>query len=221
MDEGILSERVYALLEGYGFRRLDLRKCVSEADFIAFSEALDEAVDHNPHGPYVNKQPPEKLLREGATPFLSEDETAGVAVWPDGDIRAVFKNHKAPEGAVIGELILTALSMGGRKLDCFDGELRALYAAFGFIPVARMRFDENQAPDNWKTKFGKPDVIFWMHCGDTVEDVAQKFVNFPNDPCYPDYPDAYIRRLPCFDDYRKAGKFRDKVMKARRLAAPQ
>ena len=166
MDAGNLSKRTKKLLQYNGFPLIYLHKCGD--DLSSFSHALDAAVDNNEFGPYVDKHSPEELRREGVTAFLSRDRMAGVAVWPDGNIRAVFSDRRSKHRRAIGELLLTALSAGGTKLDCFDGFLRVIYAKFGFIPVARVKFECEHAPENWKSSFGEPDIIFWKHCGDPV-----------------------------------------------------
>lgn len=105
--------------------------------------------------------------------------------------------------------MLTALSAEGTKLDCYDGALRGIYAKFGFIPVARVKFDWDFAPENWKAEFGEPDVVFWMHCGDSVETVAEKIGE------YPTYCKEDIEELPCFDDYDAAYEYRDALIEGK------
>ena len=181
-----------------------LHKC--EDDLFSFSTALGEAVDHNEFGPFVDKHSAEELRSARAAVFLSRNQRAGVAVWPDGNIRAVFNDNRSPVKCAIGELMLTALAAGGNKLDCFDGMLRVIYSKFGFIPVARVHFDPQYQPENWKEKFGRPDIIFWMHCGDPVEEVAGKIGK------YPKYTNDMIAALPCFPDYDTAYAYRDNML---------
>ena len=168
-----------------------------------FSKSLENAIDYNEHGPYVDKQSPEDLLETGARVFLASDGKAGVAVWPDGNIGALFKDSRSQKSKAVGELILTALSVGGNKLDCYNGFLQNLYASFGFIPVARVIFCREYAPDNWRDKFGEPDVVFWIHCGDPVGTVANKVGK------YPLYSKSYIENLPVFSSYEEAYRYRD------------
>ena len=188
-------------MTGKGFPLVHLHKC--ENDLFSFSAALEEAIDHNEFGAYVDKHSSEELRNTHAVAFLSRNQKAGVAIWPDGNIRAVFNDKRSPIKNAIGELMLTALAAGGNKLDCFDGMLRVIYSKFGFIPVAKVRFDPRFQPENWERKFGRPDIIFWMHCGDPVEKVAEKIGN------YSKYTDADIAALPYFEDYDTAFEFRD------------
>lgn len=201
MDAGNLSKRTHWFLQDKGFPLIHLHRC--EDDLSSFSKALANAVDHNTYGPYVDKHTPEELLESGANVFLSRDKMAGVAVWPDGNVGAVFNDSRSRYRNAIGELMLTALSAGGTKLDCYNGPLRRLYAKFGFVPVARVKFNREFAPENWREELGEPDVIFWMHCGDSVETVVQKIGT------YPTYTQGDVEQLRYFDDYDEAYRYRD------------
>lgn len=201
MDTGTLSKKTQYLLRQCDFPPIYLHECTD--GFFSFSAALANAVDYNEFGPYVDKHSPNELCTSGARAFLSRSQMSGIAVWPDGNIRAVFNDRRSGVRFAIGELMLTALSVGGKKLDCFDGTLRIIYSKFGFIPVARVKFDPAFAPDNWKEKFGTPDIIFWMHCGDPVETVAANILK------YRKYTPKDIQDLPCFDGYDEACRYRD------------
>lgn len=204
MDAGNLSIYVKFKLFINGFSLFPLYEC--KDDLSAFSEALANAVEHNVYGAFVDKHSPEELRESGVTAFLSEDNMAGIAVWPDGNIGAVFRDERSRYKKATGRLMMTALQAGGTKLDCYDGFLRSLYAKFGFVPVARVRFNKKYAPKNWKSAFKEPDIIFWKHCGEPVETVARNIGK------YRAYQKDYIDQLPCFDDYSEAWKYRDKLL---------
>lgn len=204
MDGRNLSAQVRFDLIARGFPLIDLRECGDDLD--PFCAALSYAVDHNKFGPYVDKHTPEELRAAGVRAFLSQDQMAGIAVWPDGNIRAIFKDRRAPYRDAIGQLMLTALSAGGDRLDCFVGFLSWLYPLFGFIPVARVEFDPRFAPEGWRDEFGTPDVIFFKHCGDPVEKVARSIGK------YSKYPMEVLLQLPCLDSYEEARRFRDDSM---------
>ncbi len=103
---------------------------------------------------------------EGMRLFLSEDGKAGFALKGD-DIVSVFAGPEQ-RGAVNGILQL-ATQEGGRRLDAFDTVLPFLYAIHGFKPVARSKWNDDFAPDDWnKETFkdfnnGEPDVVFMVH----------------------------------------------------------
>jgi hypothetical protein len=103
---------------------------------------------------------------EGMRLFLSEDGKAGFALKGD-DIVSVFAGPEQ-RGAVNGILQL-ATQEGGRRLDAFDTVLPFLYSIHGFKPVARSKWNDEFAPDDWnKETFkdfnnGEPDVVFMVH----------------------------------------------------------
>lgn len=101
---------------------------------------------------------------QGMKLFLAEDGQSGVAVKPDGDIVSVFSTGGA--GRAVMEL---AVAAGGRKLDAFDTILPEFYAPHGFKAVARTKWNDDFAPDEWnKETFsefnnGQPDVVFMVY----------------------------------------------------------
>jgi hypothetical protein len=133
--------------------------------------------------------------------FLSDDGSAGIAVKPDGDIVSVFKNVNISKAKASSDLLVTALENGGKKLDCYDGFLTKLYMKFGFIPVARVKFNREYAPDAWNyERDGEPDVIAFAHNGDSVDDILNGK--------WKDYKTYNPDDVPLLDDY-------DAVMAAR------
>lgn len=204
MDGRILSNQILWGLRVRGFPLIGLQEC--RDDFGPFCAALANAVEHNLFGPYVDKVTPEELRSADARAFLSQDRMAGIAVWPDGNIRAVFNDRRSPYRKAIGELMLTALSVGGDRLDCFAGFLSLLYPMFGFIPVVRVEFDSRFAPKGWRDEFGTPDIIFFRHCGHSPEKVVCSYTQ------YPKYSDNDLSQLPCRSSYGEAREFRNRCM---------
>jgi hypothetical protein len=86
--------------------------------------------------------------------FLSPDGKSGFAIKPDGDIVSAFSSDKG--GGRLDNIMKTAISHGGTKLDAFDKlatetkGLPDLYSKHGFKEVKR--------EPNW-TK-GDPDVVY-------------------------------------------------------------
>lgn len=55
------------------------------------------------------------------------------------------------------------IKLGGYFLECYDGKLTKIYSKQGFKVVARVKFNEEFAPEGWeqdKDLKSKPDVIF-------------------------------------------------------------
>ena len=86
-------------------------------------------------------------------------------------------------------------------MDNFDGWLSDMYANHGFIPVSRCAFNREFAPSDWDyAEFKEPDIIFWMHNGESAETVASKIGN---------YPEYDFSKIPLFPDYDSAMQYRD------------
>lgn len=100
--------------------------------------------------------------RNGTRLFLASDGMSGAAVTRDGDLISVFKHPDSPTSI---DPILRAAVPYARTLDAFDigGMLPRLYARYGFRVVARLPFDDTQAPENWDYGLmGRPDVVFMV-----------------------------------------------------------
>lgn len=180
----------------------------STTEYERYSSALQEAINTNEHGAYVSPQSVEDLKSNAKRTFLTPDNNAGVVVFNNGDIGALFKNPKLQQRSVSLDLVLTAIENGGNKLDNYDGYLTRNYTQFGFIPVARVAFNEQYAPENWNyEKFGKPDVIFFMHNGDSVETIAKNYRN---------YEKIDTSTLPLFEDYDQAYAYRDSLIEEKK-----
>jgi len=111
--------------------------------------------------------------------FLSEDGTVGFALKPDGDIVSVFSRGGGARGAI--EL---ALQLGGKKLDAFDTILPEYYAAHGLREVARLPWDDAQAPEGWDAATfaeynnGRPDVVFMVFDPQLLAEQAPYVANY-------------------------------------------
>lgn len=179
----------------------------SSPDIIGdFSFALKTAIQENDFGLFVSPQSKDDLWATEAVVFLSRDKMAGVAVWPDGNIGALFHNKNSRVRPARPELLLAALSNGGNKLDCFDGMLAQFYGDAGFLPVARTVFDYEFAPRGWRNEWGTPDIIFWIHNGDDPRIVASMYGK------YPKITASMLNTLPVFQTYDEAYNYRDSLL---------
>lgn len=136
--------------------------------------------------------------------FLDDTKGVGVAVTADGDIVSVFKNpNNSHARGSVSSILLTALNNGGVKLDNFDGKLSDMYNDHGFIPVARTAFVDEYAPDDWNyERDGRPDIIFWMHNGESVDQIAATLGTR-------ELPD--LTALPLME-YNEAAAYRDSLI---------
>ncbi len=215
---GQLTEAVRRKAAERGTPNLGLRETT---DYEAFSKALDEARTANRNGAMVDPQSVEELTEHGAKTFLNEDSTAGVAVERDGNIVGVFKNPSNRTRKAAQDLLLNAIANGGNHLDCYvlqpevsQSNLGDIYAQLGFEPVAYLRFNREYADPNWDyDSFGEPDVVMWVHNGDSVETVAERIGT------YPDYSPAQIREM-CkeFTDYDEAKAYQKEQLERQKTA---
>lgn len=112
--------------------------------------------------------------------FLDKDGKAGFALKGD-DIVSVFNAHDPEDTTKKGvgrSLIAQAVQEGGRRLDAFDDVLPKIYAQEGFVPAARMKFNEEFAPEGWNyddaaikalPNDGKPDVVFMAYDANALD----------------------------------------------------
>lgn len=168
-----------------------------------FQSAIRVAKQLNEYGMFVDKHSVTDYERMKT--ILTEDETAGVAIEEDGNIVSVFSSG-VHRGA-IRTLLPVAIAAGGRKLDNYSSKrLSAMYEMYGFVPVSKVAFDRDYAPDNWNyVRDGEPDIVFWIHNGDSAPDVIRRLgsymVNWD-----------YVEEYPT---YEEAGAYRDLIYATR------
>lgn len=190
-------------------------------DYAAYSQALDAARTANRNGAMVDPQSVDGLTESGARTFLNGDGTAGVAVERDGNIVGVFKHPSNRVGYAAYDLLLNAIANGGNHLDCYvlqpdvsTRNLGRIYSKLGFEPVAYLRFSREYADPDWDyASFGEPDVVMWVHNGDSVETVAERIGD------YHYYSPEEIRET-CkeFTDYDEAKAYQLEQLNIRKTA---
>ena len=100
--------------------------------------------------------------------FVTADGKAGFALHSD-EIVSVFARRDSADRRPGRALTAIAIAEGGRRLDCYDTVLPELYAREGMVPVARIRWNDDYAPEDWdKVTFtdfndGEPDVVFMAY----------------------------------------------------------
>lgn len=175
------------------------------AESQTFKTKLDRAKAVNYYGGYVDTYDVATL--DKFKKFLSEDGMCGVAIKPDGDITAVFKNEEAKYKGAVYDLLLTARENGGVKLDCYGKDLVGLYEKCGFEPVARVKFDPQYVDDKVLLE-KKPDIFFMKR---TDKDTLQVVKDYGS-KAYKQTSLKELMNLPVFD-YEKAAKYRDNMLK--------
>lgn len=132
-----------------------------------------------------------------------------VTVCKDGNICSVLKDTGNTDKGFVKIAMIDALRHSGTKLDCYAiakrDNLIDKYMKLGFIPVCRVKFCKEYAPDDWDySLLGEPDVVMMMHNLDTADEVEKKYGT------YTDY-DSFVNNheVPYINDYDEALAYRD------------
>lgn len=122
--------------------------------------------------------------------LVTDDGRSGIAL-KDDEIVSLYAHRDSNHPGAANSMLETAVAAGGRRLDCFDTVLPAIYAKSGFVPVARLRWNNDYAPDGWDYDTyaafngGRPDVVFMAHDPASVDSRYQcgsgRYVNSYDD----------------------------------------
>lgn len=134
--------------------------------------------------------------------FQSKDGNSSVTVKDDGDITSLVSKKGLGRGK---ELVLTAIKNWGEKLDCYEDKLPDLYQKWGFEPVARVKWNPEYAPKDWKGK-GQDIIVMMRRNNDSVEKVAENWDK---------YEKIDLDDLP-IKEYDEALRFRDMLLEERK-----
>ncbi|MCZ9635299.1 hypothetical protein [Rhodococcus sp. BH5] len=111
--------------------------------------------------------------------FVTDDGRSGIAL-KDDEIVSVFSHRDSNHPRAANSMLETAVTAGERRLDCFDTALPEIYARSGFVPVARLKWNDDYAPEGWDYRTyapfngGRPDVVFMAHNPASVDSTYQR-----------------------------------------------
>lgn len=185
-----------------GMANLELQRTT---DTVAFDKAIREMKKQGGAAACVDTHPLEEL--KDFKLFLSENQMAGVAVKPDGDITAVFKSADYKVKGGVNDLIITARANGGEKMDCYGSFLVNSYEKCGYKPVARIPFNADYVDDAYLLAT-KPDVYIMMKNTDDLETVIMKNAK----KLYKTSTQEMLDNLPTFTDYDAGLKYRNTLL---------
>lgn len=174
---------------------------IREATPEEFYNAIERAKATNEHGAFVTQRSIEEYA-EMAHLFITLDGAAGIAITKDSNIVSIFNGGE--KRGVLRTLLPVALQYGGRKLDNYNSDkLSSMYELYGFNPVSKVKFNSFFAPDDWNyERDGMPDIVFWIHNGDSAADVVINFGRYL-------VPWDAVQE---FASYEEAEKYRDKLI---------
>ena len=145
-----------------------------------FHKSITESTKNNKYGASVFVYPVSEY--KNSRLFLTADGKAGLAITKDGTIISVFSYEKG-KGRV-PQLMVEAIKEGAVSLDHYDTVLTKYYADFGFVPVAKVAWNDEFAPDGWsKETFkefnnGEPDVVLMAYDGGNRNTIAERVGTF-------------------------------------------
>ena len=169
----------------------------AQAFFDAISSAKESRGDDGIQVALKTKEEYQKVLDEGGVLLVSKDGNVGVMLEANGNVGSGFAHSDVPKGEnSLKPLLITAIKLGGRFTDAYEGYLPKYYAKFGFKPLYRMKFNPEFADKGWDKTILKsePDVVFMYFDGnrETLEANYDKF------PAYDKTQGEYVT------DYDKA-----------------
>ena len=144
---------------------------LAPADAGVYREQMLELARKNPHAASVHVYD-ENEYRQMRL-LVTDDGKAGVAL-KDDEIVSAFAHKDCAHPRSVQSMIRQATLLGGHRLDCFDTVLPDMYADAGFVPVARLAWNDDYAPAGWDYQLfdtfngGRPDVVFMAYDPDRV-----------------------------------------------------
>jgi hypothetical protein len=142
-------------------------KSYSEALSSAKAELKEEGNGLDLQVSDVSQEEADQIVAEGGKIFMTEDGLAGAYVKKDGYMGGLFKSPRATYKKVAKLLQQARIKEGGRFMDAYATELEKIYIENGFRPVARLKFNEEYAPEGWNAPgsalASKPDVVFFAY----------------------------------------------------------
>ena len=136
-----------------------------QAEF--FRDSFELARDSSTYGSSVTLHDLDYYQQDDVRMFLTQDGLGGIVLNGD-EIVTGFMHPEASDrgqGAIVS-MVSNMVDLGGRRLDAYDTVLPGFYAEAGFRPVARLRWDDQFAPDDWdydlydRWNGGRPDIVF-------------------------------------------------------------
>ena len=173
-----MNERIEKLNEKIR-TQLQIRKAVKEdvkeATPKQYSQSMSTAINEmaktdnkiNLQVDAVTEQGAQAIVDEGGKLFMTKDGKSGAYVKADGYMGGLFKNPNSTLEEVGKVLQEARLEAGGKYFDAYGTKLEDIYIKNGFKPVARVKFNEEYAPEGWDAKDSplktKPDVVFFKY----------------------------------------------------------
>jgi hypothetical protein len=128
---------------------------LAPADAGVYRGQMLELTRKNPHAASVH--------------VYDENEYRQMRLLVTDEIVSAFAHKDCAHPRSVQSMIRQATRLGGHRLDCFDTVLPDMYADAGFVPVARLGWNDDYAPEGWDYQLfdtfngGRPDVVFMAY----------------------------------------------------------
>ena len=172
-----------------------------------FHKAISKSLKGNKYSSSVFVYPIEEY--KNSRLFLTNDGKAGVAITKDGDIISVFSYAEGKNR--VAQLLVNAVKEGGLSLDHYNTILTKFYSQFGFVPVAKVKFDRAEAPKTWDYDLykdfnnGEPDVIAMAYNGGDPNTLSERVGKFGN-------VSEILKKTPYVDTWEQAKKLQQEFV---------
>lgn len=137
----------------------------AEAFHAAISDAMSQREEDRLQADVHPVEKYQQILDDGGQIFLSRDGSFGGYIEADGYMGSLFKNPSSEIKGVANALQRIMLENGGKFFDAYGTHLEDIYIKGNFRPVARLKFNEEYAPEGWENSNlkTKPDVVFFAY----------------------------------------------------------
>lgn len=158
---------------------------VNKVDGSLFYESMNKAMRTNKHSEYADIYNPEDYDKI-KTFLLINDGIAGLAITNEGNIISIFKDTSRKDFRnALNSLMPLAIMYGGTHMNCYGDWLAKNYMRYGFIPIARCKFDDTRASSCWNyEKYGRPDIYFLMETTNDLDTLVKRSFQFSDDDFY-------------------------------------
>ena len=164
---------------------------VRNVDSNDFYNTFKEVKTNNNRSDFVDllsKEEYEKMK----TLVLFDDNLAGFAIENNGNIVSIFKDtNRTDFENALDSLMPIAVIHGGTRMDCYGEWLAKKYMKHGFVPVAKVMFNEEYASKSWNyERDGKPDIYFLIRFTNNIDNLIKECAHFDEE--WFDYINSYL-----------------------------
>lgn len=159
-----------------------------EAYVEGMQKALAKRGDDAKQVDQLSLEEAKKIKDEGGTLLMAENGEFGGYVKADGYMGGLFKDPNTSEKAVAKQLQDFRIKLGGTHFDAYGvnsetgkgTKLESLYIKNGFVPVSRMKFNPESAPEGYEqgTLNTEPDVVFFKYDPEAAKNAKPGDGNF-------------------------------------------